>query len=243
MNSDVFVAAAVTTLLGMGGAVSGVLTLGLAARLRRTAPIGAGLLLGMAVLVLLPEALETGTWMTLTISASGGVAVFAAIEWWLHRTAGHKRDLSSPHISMTPLFIAVSIHAIFDGWNVGMSRYLPDSGSVVPFIAAMSVHKLTEGLAIGAIFRTAANSAGRAMLAALASESLTFAGAVGAVALGSRLDTRSNSALLAAAGGGFLYLGWHALNSARKREGFRAICGPFMAGVLAIWIIALFSGH
>jgi zinc transporter ZupT len=181
--------------------------------------------------------------MTLAIAASGGVAVFAAIEWWLHRAAGHKRDLSDPHISMTPLLLAVSIHAMLDGWNVGMSRYLPDSGSVVPFIAAMSVHKLTEGLAIGAIFRAAANSAGWAIIGALASESLTFAGAVAAVALGSRLDNRSNSALLAAAGGGFLYLGWHAMNSARKRDGFRAICAPFLAGLLAIWIIAHFSGH
>jgi zinc transporter ZupT len=230
-------------LLGMGGAAVGVLTLGVTTRLRRTASIGAGLLMGMAVLVLFPEALETGTWMTLAIAALGGVALFAAIEWWLHRTAGQERDLSGPHISMAPLFLAVSIHAMLDGWNVGMSRYLPGSSSVIPFIAAMSVHKLTEGLAIGAIFRTAANSAGWAMIGALASECLTFAGAVAAVALGSRLDHRSNSALLAAAGGGFLYLGWHAVNSARKREGFRAICAPFLAGLLAIWVIAFFSRH
>ena len=91
--------------------------------------------------------------------------------------------------------------------------------------------------------RTAAHSAGWAMIGALASESLTFAGAVAAVALGSRLDNRANGTLLAAAGGGFLYLGWHAMNSARKREGFRAVCAPFLAGLVAIWIIALFSRH
>src|SRR5438552_6234578 len=105
-------------LAGVCGAVSGVIVTSRTASLRQLVPFSSGLLLGMAIFLILPEALSSARTPVVLTLCAGGCAIFGLIEATVHnvgvRVAG-----------MIPLVSAVALHSFLDGWNIAIALTLP----------------------------------------------------------------------------------------------------------------------
>jgi zinc transporter ZupT len=223
------------TLAGVLGAAVGVMASGTRS-FRRLAPFSAGLLMGMAVFLLLPEALAGGHPTLILALCAVGCAVFAGIETILHKA------FPSPHASSVgtiPVVLALSLHAALDGWNTATALEVPDQTAAWAFLTGMSLHKLTGGFAIGAVLLAAERSRKRAILWAIGCESLTAVGAASQFAFQRTMGAEWTVWLLAMTGGSFLYLGYHSLQTARHSHGPDSAFPAVLAGVLSVWLISL----
>ena len=137
------------------------------------------------------------------------------------------------------MLLAVSLHAMLDGWNIATALELPDNGVLWAFLAGISLHKLTGGFAIGAVILSAVGDRNRAVAWAVGCESLTAAGAAIQYAFRTSMGDQWTVWLLAVTGGSFLYLGYHSLQSARRSRGFRSALPAALAGMGSIWLISL----
>src|SRR6266853_469541 len=102
------------------------------------------------------------------------------------------------------LQIAAGLHSALDGWSVSAANGSGHLGT--PFVLAIAIHKIPEGLALGVIVRAAMDSRGAALGWCILAESATLAGAALEMVLAPHLGPRVLHALLAIAGGTFLYL-------------------------------------
>jgi zinc transporter ZupT len=226
---------ALITVVAIVGAVAGVLTSG-ARSFRHLVPFSSGLLIGMASFVLLPEAVATSRPLLVLTLCAFGCGVFALLEGILHSA------LPAPHlkaVGFIPLLLAVSLHAMLDGWNIATAIEFPDRAMVWAFLAGMSIHKLTGGFAIGAVVLSAVRHRNRAVAWAAFCESLTAAGAGLQFLFRTRMGDQWTIWLLAVTGGSFLYLGYHSLQTARKGRGFWSALPAALAGIASIWLISL----
>lgn len=224
----------------MLGAVAGVFAFRRVVGLGIAVPVSAGMLLGMAVFMLLPEALAQTSWTILLVSTMAGLVIFYLLERHLHLRSEVADRIHGSHVLLTPLVLAAALHAVGDGWNVAMVRCLPGDHLEVSLIAAMGLHKMSEGLALGAVFRSSAQSAPQALRAAVLCEAMTFVGAVLAAGFHYKLSHRWAGGLLAATAGSFLYLGCHALNAAWKQDGAPATLARALGGAFGVWLISLY---
>ena len=231
------------TLLGASGAATGVLAAKRAARIKALMPLSAGLLLGMAVFLIFPEALISGRWPAVLGFSVAGCAVFAIVEHYLgHAHREHEESAASGYlIAWLPLFVALSLHNSLDGWNTGLACQLADPKLVWTFLAGMGLHKCTAGAAAGAIFRASLRSTSQSLSAALAAEAFTLVGLRLEVSLSSTLGEQWTVWLLAATGGSFLYLAFHALQQARKRASANITFRYATFGFASVWLVSLAS--
>jgi zinc transporter ZupT len=231
----------ILTLLGMFGAAMGVLAAEHAAKIKQLMPFSAGLLLGIAVFLIFPEALGSGRWPVIIGFSVAGCVVIAVAENYLgHAHAEHDGAVAFGNWrAWAPLLVALSLHDALDGWNIGLACNLADPKLVWTFLAGMGLHKCTGGVASGAIFRASIRSTGRSLLAAAAAEALTFAGVMLEVSLRSILGERWTAWLLAATGGSFLYLAFHAMQQARRRENGNLTFRYAMLGFASVGLVSL----
>jgi len=242
MTTTILVGSLVT-LLGAFGAATGVLTAKRAARIKALMPLSAGLLLGMAVFLILPEALNSGRWPAVIGFSITGCAVFAVVEHYLgHAHTEHEESsLSGYPIAWVPLFVALSLHNSLDGWNTGLACQLAHSKLVWTFLAGMGLHKCTAGAASGAIFRASLRSTRLSLGAALAAEAFTLVGLRLEVSLSSILGEQWTVWLMAATGGSFLYLAFHALQQARRRASVNITFRYATFGFASVWLVSLLN--
>lgn len=225
----------VITCVAAIGACAGVLTSG-AGSFRHLVPFSSGLLLGMAMFLLLPEAFATSRPLLVLALCAFGCAVFALIEGILHNSLPARYVTS---VSLVPLLLAISLHSMLDGWNIATALQFSDRNVIWAFLAGMSLHKLTGGFAIGAVILSAVGHRERAVLWAVACECMTAVGAVVQFVLRTRMGDQWTIWLLAMTGGSFLYLGYHALQNARVRGGFKSALPAALAGLGLIWLISI----
>ena len=233
----------VVTLLGASGGVMGVLAAKRAARIKALMPLSAGLLLGMAVFLIFPEALISGRWPAIVGFALTGCAVFAVVEHYLvHAHGEHEKSVGSGYlIAWLPLLVALSLHNALDGWNTGLACQLADPKLVWPFLAGMGLHKCTAGAAAGAILRASLRSTIPSLCAALAAEALTLVGLMLELSVNSILGERWTVWLLAATGGSFLYLAFHTILLARRRASANITFCYATFGFASVWLVSLAS--
>ncbi len=223
------------TLVAVTAAGAGVALLGHGKYTRMLIPLSGGLLIGVAVFGLIPElAGDIGWWRALALVAFGYLLLKALdrFAFSVCPSCAHDHSHEACHEELhgfaPPLLIATTIHAFVDGWGlvaVQVGTHGPGAGSA--FATALLLHKIPEGLALGTMLRAAVDRASTAFLLCALVETATIVGGATGLWL-----TPANwvSYPLAIAGGTFLFLGVHAVDSDWKRRGARPAFIPALAG-------------
>lgn len=223
------------TLVAVLSAAAAVLLLGHARHTRVLIPLSGGLLIGVAAFGLFPELVPEIGWLR-------GAALVAAGYFLLHlldryafsvcpscaHDHSHDGCTEQLHGFAAPLLVATTIHACVDGWGlVAVGTGLHNPGAGTAFAAALLLHKIPEGLALGTILRAAVDREWTALaLCALVESATVLGGATGLwLTPAGWVDYP-----LAIAGGTFLFLGVHAVDSDWKRRGARPAFIPAIAG-------------
>lgn len=214
----------ITAVLAATGAAAGVWISAAPEVARRAVPISGFVLLLLAFLFILPELGETFGWaagLALLLVAYGAVWSF---DRWISPVCpacSHSHDHRSCdtrlHGFATPLICAALIHSVFDGWALVASRYLSYASALDSLALGVLLHKLPESIAYGVILRAALPTRTMAMGWALAAQLPMFVG-VGLAAFTPTLSPVWMGAVLAVAGGLFLFLGMHAVHGVWKRH-------------------------
>jgi zinc transporter ZupT len=137
-----------------------------------------------------------------------------------------------------PLLAAAALHNSLDGWSLAVGTEQPGFG--LGLIAGIAIHKVPEGLALGVIARAALPSRSSALMWCSLTQAAMPAGAVLASAFAGQLGSNGVRALLAIAGGSFLYLGWHAVHGEFRRSGPRPAILPALTGVAGSSVLRMF---
>lgn len=185
--------------------------------------LGAGQLLGVAVIELIPEALEAvGEAAPLLILAGYLLIHFFEHVFAPHLHFGeetHGTAVVDTHVSSTAL-IGLTLHAFMDGVAIGAAFATSPALGIVVFVAIM-FHKLPEGFTIASVMKAAGTTRSWAFGASGILAVATFVG----VLLSSQLGDLAPAAL-AIATGSVLYVGATDLMAeANKEEG---ILNPVM---------------
>jgi zinc transporter ZupT len=216
---------ALAFVLAVGGGALGASLACSHRRLCALISLGAGTLLGVTVFGILPESFEALRWWQLLVALGSGYGVFFLITKYISHVcpacaASHFDEATTHHFSeiAAAMMIALAIHCTVDGLAIaaGQEAYETQhtpAGQIVgvSVVLAICVHKIPEGLALGALLLGAGFSRRRALLCVVAVEATTLAGGViGRLLLPEGSDVWL-AAVLAHAGGGFLFLAAHAV--------------------------------
>lgn len=193
--------AALTTALG------GVLAFRFRARLPHVAAFGAGSLVAVALLDLLPEALEPGVLEppAVLLAAGGGFLLLYVVEKLSLFHAHGEEHASAAHMRVGVLGAAgVTLQSLLDGMVLGVSFAADEATGLVVTLAVM-LHKLTDGTStVGLILASGNPPADARKWLALASVA-PLVGVVLSLALA--VPATGLVLLLAFFAGTFLYLG------------------------------------
>jgi len=229
-------------------ALAGVWLTSLHAWSKRLVPFSGGILIGVAIFWVLPEMADALSWMNALIWIAAGFAALWVVDRFIHPVCpacSHPRDhdpcSAELHGFAPPLLIAAAIHSALDGWSVSAAHGSAHLGT--PFVLAIAIHKIPEGVALGVIVRAAMESRGAALGWCLLAESATLAGAALELGLAPYLGPHVLNALLAIAGGSFLYLGGHAVHGEFRRQGVAPGFLPALAGIASPSVFRLFKLH
>lgn len=185
--------------------------------------LGAGNLLGVALLELIPEAIHE-------IGTTGAVFVLVGylfIHFFEHVFAPHFHfgeethgaTIVDIHVTSTAL-IGLALHALMDGVAIG-SAFVTSPGLGVLVFAAIMLHKLPEGFTIASVMKAAGTTKRWALSAAALLSVATFAGVVGSSMLAGTAPYT-----LAIATGSVLYVGATDLMAEANKE--ESILNPIM---------------
>lgn len=185
--------------------------------------LGAGNLLGVALIELIPETLEhAGTAGPLLILAGYLFIHFFEHVFAPHLHFGeetHGTAVVDTHVTSTAL-IGLGLHAFMDGVAIA-SAFVTSPGLGVLVFAAIMLHKLPEGFTIASVMKAAGTTRSWAMGAAGVLAVATFAGVIATAFVGEFAPYA-----LAIATGSVLYVGATDLMAeANKEEG---ILNPIM---------------
>ena len=201
--------------------------------------LGAGTLLGVALVGITPECWEALSWWFLPVAASGYL-LFAVITKYVYHVcpacaASHFDEATTHRLAefATAMMIALGIHCIVDG--LALAAGLEESEPIkLSIIIAIWVHKFPEGLALGALLVGGGYSRKQAIWRVGLVESTTiFGGLLGWFILKNvpadalRLTL---AVMLANACGGFLYLAIHAVLGEIFKHHKTLVLGNFAAG-------------
>lgn len=202
-------------------------------------------MLGVAIFWVLPEMADLFRWPTAVAWTSGAFALLWVIDRYVYPVCpacshSHEHDHCATrlHGFAPPLLIAAALHSALDGWSLSVADGAPKFG--LPFLAGIAIHKIPEGLALGVIARAALRSRGSALGWCVLAQLGTLAGALLESVAAPYLGPTGLSALLALAGGSFLYLGGHAVHGEFRRSGPAPAIVPALTGVAGSSVLRLF---
>jgi zinc transporter ZupT len=148
----------------------------------------------------------------------------------------HEQCATRLHGFALPLLAAAALHSALDGWSAAASQ---NAGFSMALIGAIGVHKIPEGLALGVIARASLGSRASALAWCALAQMATIAGAGFESILAPHMSAQGLHALLALAGGSFLYLGGHAVHGELRRSGNLTLV-PALTGVAGSSVLRLF---
>jgi len=200
---------------------------------------------GVAAAWIVPEMAEFFGWMRALAWTAAGFGLLWVIDRFVHPVCpacSHSHDhddcTTRLHGFAAPLLIAAALHAAADGWSLAAAK------SAAMFSPALAVgiafHKLPEGLALGVMTRASMRWKLAAILCCAMAEAMTLAGGGFESALAPYLNVHSLHAVLAVAGGSFLYLGGHAVHGELRRSGAAPAFWPALTGVAGSGVLRWF---
>lgn len=222
VSDSVLLRAALATLVAIFGGAVGVLAGTLMGRIAALVGAAAGALLAVTLVSILPEAAHSVPFFPLVLSVVSGYLLLFLIGRYVFpicpacaHEAMEARAAAAIRWegAVALLAFVVTLHAMIDGVAVAVGHAL-HVGSDLPLVFAVSVHKFPEGLALAALLLRAGYAARPALLWTVAIETTTVLGAFLGFTLLRGLSPIWLGALLAHAGGGFIYLALHALRGA-----------------------------
>ena len=225
--------------LALVGAAAGIRLAAVPALARKIVPVSGGLLAGIALFWILPEIAVRAGWLASSAAMTFGFALLWFVDRYVHpvcptcsHSHAHEQCHETLHGFATPLLLAAGIHSFFDGWSLAASQQQGLKTLQIAFLAGIAVHKLPEGLALGAILVAAVGSGTLAMLGATAAQAMMIAGGAAATILAPHLAAKWTLGLLAVAAGAFVYLGYHAFDSAYQQKRGAGSIMPALTGVI-----------
>ncbi len=217
---------------------------------RRVVPFGGGVLVGVAILFVLPEMAGFWNWATALAWIAAGFGILWLADRYLYPVCpscshahGHDPDHDHDHCATAlhgfgpPLLIAASLHAALDGWSVVAADGTTGLGPA--FVLAVAIHKIPEGIALGVIARAALDSRRAALWWSVTAELMTLVGAGLEIVLARFLGDSVVHVLLAIAAGAFVYLGVHAVHGEWEKRGAGAAVYPALAGLAGLGVLRL----
>lgn len=215
--------------------VGGWLTLRLAllrGELEHLTALGAGILLGSALFLLLPPAAQAPGGPGLVTLGFGAFLLLRALS---HSGGGAEEGPGAG--SAWGIFGGILLHSFFEGFAVALAVQVGGRAGLAA-LAAISLHKVSEGFSLAAVVLSASRSPRLSILAAAVVGLATVVGGWAAL-LGAQLSLLSGGAALALAAGSFLYVGAaELLPHALHRGG-----SPWfvLSGMLLLYLLA--GGH
>lgn len=234
MNSSLLLVTAIAIL----SSAAGVWLSSIHSMSRRMVPFGGGVLVGVALFWVLPEIAQVLHWTGAIAWGSAGFAVLFAIDRYVYPVCPacspqHEHDHCETrlHGFAAPLLIAASLHSMLDGWGAASSGALS---------LGIGIHKIPEGIALGVMARASLSSRIAALAWCAVAEGSTLLGGGFESVLAPRLGVQGLHAVLAMAGGSFLFLGAHAIHGELRRNGAGPAFVPALTGVAGSSVLRLF---
>lgn len=204
-------------------------------------PFGGGVLVGVAVFWVLPEIARVLHWRGAIAWAAAGFALLFLIDRFVYpvcpacsHTHEHNACETRLHGFAVPLLIASSLHSMLDGWGAAS----PGVGSALAF--GMTFHKIPEGIALGVMMRASLKSRTSALIWCAIAEGATLIGGGFETLLAPSMGVVTLNAILAMAGGSFLFLGAHAIHGELRRNGAAPAFVPALTGVAGSSVLRFF---
>ena len=180
------------------------------------------------------------------IALASGYAVFYLVSKYVFHVcpacaASHFDEATTHRFSeiASALIIALGLHSTLDGLALAAGHEA--GGTDLSMMSAIFVHKVPEGLALGALLLGAGYRRATTVFWVAAVEATTVLGGVAGILWlrpGFWLD-----AVLAHAGGGFVFLATHAVLGELVKHGKAIVLTNFAVGVLAIAVLNLVVGR
>jgi zinc transporter ZupT len=188
---------------------------------RRVVPFSGAMLLLVSFAWVLPELAENLGWFSGFSLMLAGFAILWLIDKNLYSvcpSCSHSHDHDSCvtrlHGFAGPLVAATAVHSMVDGWALAAAYTAGSQG----IWAGVVIHKIPECIAFGIILRAAVKSRRNAFILAVSVQMATLVGAAVENVVAPHIAPFWMQALLAIAGGTFLYLGFHAIHAEWKRR-------------------------
>jgi ZIP family zinc transporter/zinc and cadmium transporter len=186
--------------------------------------IGAGTLLGVTAFDIVPETFEALNWWGLLLAFGSGYGVFALITRYVFHVcpacaASHFDEATTHRFSeiATGMMIALALHCTADGIAIAAGHEAElaqvPGGRALAFslVIAVCVHKIPEGLALGSLLLGAGFRPRATLLRVAGVEATTLLGGLAGLLFLGRIPQIWLAAIVAHAGGGFLFLALHAV--------------------------------
>ena len=226
------------TVVGIGGAAFGLQLTDAHRHARIVVPFSAGLLLGVAVLGLLPElGSEVGWWPSLALFAAG-YALLLLVDRFAYPvcpTCAHDHDHASCstelHGFAWPLIAGAALHSFLDGWSIVAAGRVGTPGLRIAVPLAIVLHKAPEGLALGGVLRASVKSRGTALAWCALAEGTTLVGAALCLVMSETVGSKWIGYPLGITAGWLAYLGYHAVHQEWKRRGALPAFTSALAGM------------
>jgi zinc transporter, ZIP family len=216
--------------------------------------LAAGTLLGVTLFSILPESWDVMNWWELALAFGSGYVVFWFISKFVYHVcpacaASHFDEATTHRFGeiASALVIALAIHSTMDGVALvagheaqghvrepGMKASLDWS-----LLLAVCVHKVPEGLALGALLIGAGNTRAKVVTWVAAVEATTLLGGGLGILFLRGIPAFWLAAVLAHAGGGFLFLAAHAVLGELVKHGKTLVLASFVTGIAVIGVLNL----
>src|SRR6266513_1299378 len=205
----------------------------------------AGTLLGVTIFAILPESFGACPWWAVLLALITGYALFFFISKHLHHVcpacaASHFDADATQHFSeiATALIVALAIHSTTDGLALGIQGETPATDATKwSLFSALCIYKVPEGLALGSLLIGAGFERTAALAWVAAVEATTLLGGVIGYFFLANISTFWLGLIMAAVGGGFIYLAAHAVLGEMLKHGKQLVLASFSVGIVLIAVL------
>jgi zinc transporter ZupT len=207
--------------------------------------LGGGTLLGVAVCGIAPECLHALKWWQFAVGVGSGYLLFAVVSHYVFHVcpacaASHFDEATTHRLAefAMAMMLALAVHCTVDGLALAVGH---DEGAAVDLsvTVAICVHKFPEGLALGALLLGGGFHRKQMLWLVAAVEGTTILGGLLGWFAFKNASPLWLALALANAGGGFLYLGLHAVLGEIFRHHKGLVLGSFAAGFGGIALLIL----
>jgi ZIP family zinc transporter/zinc and cadmium transporter len=216
--------------------------------------LGAGSLLGVTAFAILPEAFAELSWWALLLALGSGYGLFFLLTRYVFHVcpacAASHFDETTTHrfgeIAAAMMF-ALGVHCAADGIAIaaGHDAELANApggrGLALSLVVAVCIHKVPEGLALGSLLLGAGFRPAAMLVRVVGVEAATLLGGVAGLLFLRNISDAWLAAVVAHAGGGFLYLAIHAVFGEIFQHNKAIVLTNFAIGFAIVGLVTLLT--